>query len=56
MLVSHSEPERNGSIAAALQLRGIDIALRDDKLRFSPHVHNGYDDIDVLLDALAELA
>jgi selenocysteine lyase/cysteine desulfurase len=56
MLVSHSEPERNGSIAAALQLRGIDIALRDDKLRFSPHVHNGYDDIDVLLEALAELA
>jgi selenocysteine lyase/cysteine desulfurase len=56
VLVTHEERERNASIASELQLRGIDIALRDDKLRFSPHLHNGPGDVDRVLEALADLA
>jgi cysteine desulfurase / selenocysteine lyase len=56
VLVTHEEKERNADIHAALQLRGIDIALRDDKLRFSPHLHNSGDDIDHALEVLADLA
>jgi selenocysteine lyase/cysteine desulfurase len=56
VLVTHEEKQRNAAIAAGLQQRGIDIALRDDKLRFSPHVYNSAGEIDDALEALAELA
>src|SRR5207244_8211831 len=56
VLVSHEEKQRNAGIAAGLQQRGIDIALRNDKLRFSPHVYNSAGAIDDALQALAEPA
>lgn len=56
VLVTHTDISRNAEIAAALQLRGIDMALRNDKLRFSPHLHNSTDDIDNALKTLADLA
>jgi cysteine desulfurase / selenocysteine lyase len=56
VLVTHAERERNADLAAALQLRGIDVALRDDKLRISPHLYNSSVDVDNVLEALADLA
>jgi cysteine desulfurase/selenocysteine lyase len=56
VLVTHEETSRNGDIAASLRLRGIDIALRDDKLRVSPHAYNSANDIESVLEALTDLA
>jgi cysteine desulfurase/selenocysteine lyase len=56
VLLAHAEAERNGNIAAALKRRGIDIALRDNKLRISPHLHNSGTDVERLLELLDELA
>jgi cysteine desulfurase/selenocysteine lyase len=56
VLLTHEREEQNAGIAAALQLRGIDVALRGDRLRVSPHLHNSGLDVDNLLEALADLA
>ena len=56
VLITHEEKERNADLAAALQLRGIDVALRDDKLRISPHLYNSSVEVDDVLEALADLA
>jgi cysteine desulfurase/selenocysteine lyase len=55
VLLTHRESERNEGILRGLLLRGIDVAFRDNKLRFSPHLYNDAADIDVALAALAEL-
>jgi selenocysteine lyase/cysteine desulfurase len=40
--------------AAALQAEGIDVAVREGRLRISPHVHNSADDVGRLLAVLAQ--
>jgi selenocysteine lyase/cysteine desulfurase len=54
--LSHLERNRNAKIAEALRQAGIDIALREGRLRVSPHLHNSSADIDRLTDALEALA
>jgi len=54
VLFSHHDPQHNQKAYAALADAGIDIALRNDMLRVSPHLHNGEDDIDAVLAVLAE--
>ena len=56
VFLSHLEPNRNAEIAEALRQAGIDIALREGRLRVSPHLHNSSADIDRLTDALEALA
>ncbi len=53
VFVTHRDAERNPAIHAALQQAGIDLALREGQLRFSPHLYNTEDDIDRTLQALA---
>lgn len=53
VLFSHRDPRRNEKAYAALADAGIDIALRNDMLRVSPHLHNGEDDIGAALAVLA---
>jgi cysteine desulfurase / selenocysteine lyase len=55
VLGSHVARERNPTLVRELEARGIDIALRDGKLRFSPHLHNSPADVDRVLEALHEL-
>lgn len=56
VLARHRDRERNAVIAHELEVRGIDIAMRDGKLRFSPHLYNDSADVDRVLQALHELA
>lgn len=56
VLVRHVDRERTATIARELEVRGIDVAVRDGKLRLSPHLYNGAADIDRALEALQELA
>jgi selenocysteine lyase/cysteine desulfurase len=56
VLASHRDRERNAVIAHELEVRGIDIAMRDGKLRFAPHLYNDSADVDRVLEALHELA
>jgi selenocysteine lyase/cysteine desulfurase len=53
IVLSHRQPERNPAIYAALQRAGIDLALREGQLRFSPHVYNTTDELDRALHVLA---
>jgi selenocysteine lyase/cysteine desulfurase len=55
VLASHVDRERNPALAHELEARGIDIAQRDGKLRFSPHLYNSLADVDRVLEALHEL-
>jgi cysteine desulfurase / selenocysteine lyase len=55
VLASHADRDRNPALARELEARGIDIALRDGKLRFSPHLHNSPADVDRVLEALQAL-
>lgn len=52
VLFSHRDRGRNAHIHGALKCAGIDIALRNDNLRVSPHLYNDAGDIDRLLEAL----
>jgi cysteine desulfurase/selenocysteine lyase len=54
VLLRHAERERSAAIARELERRGVDIAMRDGKLRVSPHLYNGAADIDRALEALHE--
>jgi selenocysteine lyase/cysteine desulfurase len=56
VLVRHADGDRNVKIARELEARGIDIALREGKLRFSPHLYNDAAEVDRVLEALHELA
>ncbi len=53
VFITDCVPERNPAIHTALQQVGIDLALREGQLRFSPHLYNTDDDIDRTLQALA---
>jgi cysteine desulfurase / selenocysteine lyase len=44
--VSHVDRRRNSEIHVALATAGIDIALRNGDLRFSPHIYNTLDEAD----------
>ncbi len=44
--VSHVDRGRNPEIHAALATSGIDIALRNGDLRFSPHIYNTLDEVE----------
>lgn len=50
------QPETNSRIYQRLQEAGVDVALRNGRLRVSPHVFNEARDIDRLLDVLATSA
>jgi cysteine desulfurase / selenocysteine lyase len=54
VLFSHQDPQRNQKVYAALADAGIDIALRNNKLRISPHLYNSEDNIDAALTVLTE--
>jgi selenocysteine lyase/cysteine desulfurase len=51
VLLSHREPKWNSTIAAGLAAQGLDVALRDGKLRVSPHLYNDTSEINRLLEA-----
>jgi cysteine desulfurase / selenocysteine lyase len=55
VLFSHRQPERNKQVFGALQNARIDVALRNGKLRVSPHLYNGGDEIDAALAVLARV-
>jgi cysteine desulfurase / selenocysteine lyase len=50
--VTHRQRDLNESVHRQLERAGIDIALRDGNLRFSPHLYNTAEDIDRALDLL----
>ena len=52
MTAEHPEPE---AAHARLAAAGVHVALRDRKLRFSPHAYNTVEDVDAALDAVAGL-
>jgi len=52
VVVTHREPGRNAVIHAALRRAGVDAALREGALRFSPHLYNTDADIDRALGVL----
>jgi cysteine desulfurase / selenocysteine lyase len=56
VFLSHRESGRNPEIHAALREAGIEIALREGRLRVSPHLHNSSADIDRLTEELARLS
>jgi cysteine desulfurase/selenocysteine lyase len=56
VVVAHRAPERNQAISRAMRRAGIDIALREGNLRFSPHLYNTDEDIDRALVVLADEA
>jgi cysteine desulfurase / selenocysteine lyase len=53
ILFSHQDSHRNQKVHGALTDAGIDVALRNDKLRISPHLYNSDNDIDAALAVLA---
>jgi cysteine desulfurase / selenocysteine lyase len=55
VFLSHRDGGRNAEIHDALREAGIEIALREGRLRVSPHLHNSNVDIDRLTDELARL-
>lgn len=52
VFLSHRDPQRNRGIHATLAENGVDIALRGNELRISPHVYNTPADIDRALEVL----
>ncbi len=52
VIVTHRQPERNVTLFEALKQAGVDIAMREGNLRFSPHLYNDNDDIDRVLTVL----
>jgi cysteine desulfurase / selenocysteine lyase len=56
VVVSHRDPARNAGVLLQLERAGIDAALRDGNVRFSPHLYNGAADIDRALEVLAAQA
>jgi cysteine desulfurase / selenocysteine lyase len=56
ILFSHRDHDRNPLIASRLEQLGVDLAVRADKLRVSPHLYNGGADVDAVLEHLSALA
>ncbi|HEV2667290.1 MAG TPA: hypothetical protein VG324_20400, partial [Blastocatellia bacterium] len=52
VFISHKQPSRNDKVYNALKQRGIHIAFRAGKLRFSPHLYNTEEEIDHALSVL----
>ncbi|MGH3659881.1 MAG: hypothetical protein ACRDUA_24840, partial [Micromonosporaceae bacterium] len=53
VLFAPHDPEQ---VRATLAEAGVDIAFRGGRLRASPHLYNGTDDVDRLLDVLRPTA
>jgi cysteine desulfurase / selenocysteine lyase len=53
--VTHRQRDLNESVHRQLGRGGVDIALRDGNLRFSPHLDNTADDVDRALHLLGSL-
>jgi cysteine desulfurase / selenocysteine lyase len=51
--ISHDDPSLNPTVYEKLRADGIDIALRAGNLRLSPHLHNGDEDVEGALKAIA---
>jgi len=51
-VITHRDSECNTVLFAALKQAGIDIAMREGSLRFSPHLYNDDGDIDRALEVL----
>lgn len=56
ILISHKQPERNRAIFELLQEEKIFISLRENLLRFSPHLYNTSKDIDKALKILNQIS
>jgi cysteine desulfurase/selenocysteine lyase len=56
ILVSHKQPERNRAIFELLQEEKIFISLRENLLRFSPHLYNTSEDINKALEILNQIS
>jgi selenocysteine lyase/cysteine desulfurase len=54
--VSHRNPALNGELHASLKSAGVDVSLRNDALRFAPHLYNTSADIDRATDVLDAFA
>lgn len=52
VVISHTNPERNSQVHACLGKEGIDVALRNNNLRFSLHLFNSAEDIDRAVSVL----
>lgn len=52
VFVSHKDPTRNSEIYKGLKKRGVYVAFRAGKLRFSPHLYNTTDDLNYALSVL----
>jgi selenocysteine lyase/cysteine desulfurase len=55
VFLSHRDSGRNAKIHGALREAGIEIALREGRLRVSPHLHNSAADVDRLSETLVSL-
>jgi cysteine desulfurase/selenocysteine lyase len=53
VLVAHRDRSKSPEIYRALEKNGIHVALRDDKISFSPHLYNSTSDIDRALEVLS---
>ena len=53
--MSHVDKRRNPEVHAALGAAGIDIALRNGDLRFSPHIYNSVDEVERAVAVLNSL-
>ena len=56
VLFSHRYPTRNHEVVGQLAGAGIDVALREDKIRVAPHLYNSRADIDRALEVLGAAA
>ena len=56
IVISHRERARNPGLHQQLAAEGVDISLREDNLRLSPHLFNTASEIDRALDLLHRLA
>lgn len=53
--ISHVNTKRNLDVHASLSAAGIDVALRNGNLRFSPHIYNTLDEVDRAVAVLNSL-
>ncbi len=51
-VITHRDTSRNDQVFQALSDRGIDVAMRSGNIRFSPHLYNTAEEIDLALEIL----
>ena len=56
VVLSHQDPSRNVAIQGMLSARGIDVAIRRNNLRISPHVYNTAAQMATVCEVLNEIA